>query len=182
MERKIDWSTAPEWAGAVVINEPGELAWVPCFGVLCTGKWLGSGHEQRISMIEPHAWKLVQDRPAEPKQMTWDGEGLPPVGASCETLDEDTGDWVAVRVFAHTQIRGKTHAVAQDENDMFFGLAHDYRLIRTPEQIAAEERDKAACDLFCTINWNDGVSTWEKLSTNRKNDYFKAIDAGYRKQ
>lgn len=51
----------------------------------------------------------------------------------------------------------------------------------TAEEIAAEERDKAGCDLFCTINWNDGALTWEKLSNERKSDYLKAIDAGWQK-
>lgn len=104
--------------------------------------------------------------------VAWNGEGLPPVGARCETLDEDTDEWVPVKVFAHTEIRGKTHAVAQDENDMFFGLAHDYRPIKTAEQIAAEERDSHVNAMLC----------YDALGGSRKGLAEALYDAGYRKR
>lgn len=55
-------------------------------------------------------------------------------------------------------------------------------MVRTPEQALSEERDKAIEELYFTINWNEGRDTWPIISSGRKADYAKAIDAGYRKQ
>lgn len=73
-------------------------------------------------------------------------------------------------------------SVEREGGECFCVIPECLRPVRTPEQIAAEERERDACELYCTINWQGGVPEWKNQTVDRKNDYFKAIDAGYRKQ
>lgn len=112
----------------------------------------------------------------------WDGVGSPPADVLIEMKHKNaTAGW-ARPDFHEEQLAwvGRDHFVTADEK---FGALSDYlfRPIRTPEQIAAEERENAAIELFSTINWNDGKTGWDRMSEKRKDDYRKAIDAGYRK-
>lgn len=85
-------------------------------------------------------WQLAVDELDTPKVFEWTGEGLPPVGTVCEWLNDE---WTKVVIV------GSHHgaAVAVDEIDprrVFIGKKPCYRPIRTPEQIATEERVAAA--------------------------------------
>lgn len=99
----------------------------------------------------------------------WNGEGLPPVGTVCEYYaDED--DWRRCEVVAH---RGEMAVVWANANHIFSSQGGVLRPIRTPEQIAAEERKKIEDEIqdICTNAENNGKP------------YFKALyEAGYRKQ
>ncbi len=77
---------------------------------------------------------------ARPTAPTWNGEGLPPVGTVCELQDA-----TEVRILAHTKRAGAPVAVYQctDSESIEAYTASFFRPIRTPEQIAAEERDNA---------------------------------------
>ena len=108
------------------------------------------------------------------KKDSWDGEGLPPVNCFCETFDEDANCWVKVEIYAHTEFMGETHACAKNGTDMFFGLAHEFRPIKTAEQVAAEEREKAIADMMEVTS--DGISCIGK------DDALALYKAGYRKQ
>ncbi|WP_288659500.1 MULTISPECIES: hypothetical protein [Pseudomonas] len=83
-------------------------------------------------------WEFAE-RPAASK---WNGpeDGLPPVGTVCELQDA-----TEVRILAHTKRAGAPVAVYQctDSESIEAYTASFFRPIRTPEQIAAEERDKA---------------------------------------
>lgn len=70
-------------------------------------------------------------------QVEWSGEGLPPVGETCEFCEES--DWVQVRILAHD------NALAVfNYNGYYIGRSHNkFRPIRTAEQIAEEERQVA---------------------------------------
>ena len=125
--------------------------------------------------------------------VAWNGEGLPPVGVVCDIYDESPHHHyekhvgLSAEILAHTVSeeggRVAVYKVAIKGESHYHALvAHCFRPIKTTEQVAAEEREKAAVDLFVTINWKDGRQDWERLSEGRKSDYFKAIDAGYRKQ
>ena len=76
---------------------------------------------------------------AEPE---WTGEGLPPEGVTCEVKGAMSHylQWNKVTVFA---VRGKT--VFFDMEDGRWGQtdSHEFRAVRTPEQIATEKRDAA---------------------------------------
>jgi hypothetical protein len=71
-------------------------------------------------------------------QSTWPGDGLPPVGTCIEWLSAQD-EWLGGRVVGHD---GMVTVVSH--NDGYTGChAHEVRPIRTAEQIAADERNKA---------------------------------------
>lgn len=125
-------------------------------------------------------WQAAVDALKAEKVVEWNGEGLPPVGAVCENQFPPSG-WKKVKIIAHDEVKAVFRLDDGYQESYFGGSVGDFRLIRTPEQIAAEERDREIADLYFTINWNEGRETWPIISSGRKADYAKAIDAGYRK-
>lgn len=90
-------------------------------------------------------------RPARP---TWNGEGRPPVGTVCEY---QTTSWPAEQ-WEVREIRyiSDYHVVTAEEDGVERSVCAEiarFRPIRTPEQIAAEERVKA-CQ-----QWLDNIAT-----------------------
>ena len=124
-----------------------------------------------------------------PKTEPWSGEGLPPVGTVCQyndllptTFIDQELKWSDVRIVSHDIQYGDTYVVFSSLSGYSANRRPEcFRPIRTPEQIAAEVRDREIADLYFTINWNEGRETWPIISNGRKADYAKAIDAGYRK-
>lgn len=107
-------------------------------------------------------------------QETWDGQGLPPVGTVCEVKHRDIG-WVRCEIVAHKSFScgGLTHAIAWiDENTLDQSQGLRFRQLRTPEQIAAEEREKAVGDMAMSIQ---GVPYQYPT-------LYALFDAGYRRQ
>lgn len=155
---EIDWSKAPEGA-----------EWY------CNGNWYRrtSSHWQEhthsgwlpTAYISPENfswWAYAVSKPA------WDGEGLPPVGTVC-ALTPLTGETVTVTI----KYMGKDWAVVQKGNKecvQALGLC-TFRLIRTPEQVAAKEREQAIAEM--------------RMLMHRTNDSIQAAinlyDAGFRK-
>lgn len=167
---KIDWSKAPEGAtGAMVAN----------FIELSEGIYSGFvefiGHEgaddREVYDEAADSW-VFHERP-----MPWTGEGLPPVGIACEVENDIDGGWDAVdEVLAHTVIKGAEVAVFKRDDRVLYSLAHSFRPIRTPEQIAAEERERAALDMAQLMTGH----------ADRAKDCYAILggilyDAGYRK-
>jgi hypothetical protein len=115
----------------------------------------------------------------------WDGTGLPPVGTVCEfagfnpeeTMPTDPRAGDQVTVIAHF-MSGSFEVAAfifyAPPGFEYFQVAQGaygcFRPIRTPEQIAAEEREKAIGDMEKTTNWQITQSSSRAL-----------YDAGYRK-
>ena len=95
------------------------------------GDWI------RFIAAEPETYIPIK---AEPE---WTGEGLPPVGMDCEWKGITRNGWAKVSVIAHGKEEGDFVAIAQAENEVVLGASDRFRLIRTPEQIAAEKRDAA---------------------------------------
>lgn len=50
---------------------------------------------------------------------------------------------------------------------------------KPPKNCSFERREVSARALYCEINWNDGAAGWERLLESRKDDYRKAVDAGW---
>lgn len=106
----------------------------------------------------------------------WNGEGLPPVGTVCECHlpGELTNNysWVEAKVIWHN---GPTEcAVVRSTSKLAW--CDEFRPIRTPEQIAAEDRQRAIEDLGEWLSTNCSIPTphlWEAAQ--------KIYDAGYRK-
>lgn len=174
----IDWSDAPEdCVGALVakvgnyhfpkvtfvkevIHEPGRVKGKSCEGVsLC-------------AYLEVWAW---EDRP-------WNGEGLPPVGVECIVTPNNT-IW-GFSIIADYQCK----VLAYHDDFVWVDLAGvpgvpiatrtdkvDFKPIRTPEQIAAYERESGIKQLIeDTRICNPGVM-WRQMAET-------IYDAGYRKQ
>jgi hypothetical protein len=141
--KEIDWSKAPEGA---------------------THFWHGNGHfytelhgkfylADRInhgSVNSPLSW--IAQLVARPSP-AWSGEGLPPVGTVCEY--QRVRDWVKVEVFAIKPNENGSYTVLFTyESGAWAGCASpfSFRPIRTPEQIAAEEREAAIGDMALLIH------------------------------
>lgn len=166
MSTEIDWSKAPE----------GATHWGPethshraCWYMQSAGGWLFSLADQGLGWlekdhIEPYRLNQLVARPAEP----WSGEGLPPVGTVCEY--QRPGDiWQKVIILAHHN--GHAWATGDDGKHCFTVPPHgNFRLIKTPEQIAAEERERAIEEIASLI----GRGTFSE-------DAASIYDAGYRK-
>lgn len=166
----IDWSYAP--CGATHFHK-GDIMYRP--------HWRKSGFYCDLG-LEAFGW--IKDTYPSPisecierqkKQEAWDGVGLPPVNCLCETFDEDANCWVKVEIYAHTELMGETHACAKNGTDMFYGLAREFRPIKTAEQVAAEEREAAITDIALIFGKDPArIAIREKAGV--------LYDAGYRKK
>lgn len=128
-------------------------------------------------------WKWV---PRE-EVLTWNGEGLPPVGVNCEYSigghswfpceirhvldndpDPDADGWTAVIWCPHLE---------KEQVSRVAPVGHfKFRPIRTPEQIAAEEREKAVREMLKLMPNEDPDRSYCELLCEA------LYDAGYRKQ
>lgn len=161
---EIDWSKAPE----------GSTHWMPASREWEAGFWKREGEanyffedgEWKCSRAEPFGHPSLVKRPATPQ---WNGDGLPPLGTCIEWLSAQYG-WLGGRVVGHD---GMVTVVSH--NDGYTGChAHEVRPIRTPEQIAAEEREKAVSQMAVVALAGDN-----QLIT--KVYLERLYDAGYRK-
>jgi hypothetical protein len=176
----VDWSKAPEWAGAVVQSDggTGSLYWVMQYG--------GKSPRQRLEKSEPDtdfiadmlngsAWVLVESRPST----AWTGQGLPPVGVACEYMRGDvphiSQDWEKVVPLAFgSKLAFLRYAATGNEfTEKVCRCA--FRPIRTQAQIAADERTKE-CDRIYGI-----LSSVERPG-NKSDMAEELYDADYRKQ
>lgn len=138
---EIDWSKAPEGATHYAPKREENCMYRAVFwrivGNIGVEAWSinddGSlQHHGSPAWIASDLSRLIP-RPVAP---AWSGDGLPPVGIECE---DDAGNQVLI--VAH-HING-THAIfAESLTDglLYYGSAGEFRPIRTPEQIAADER------------------------------------------
>jgi len=144
---KIDWRMAPEWA-----DGHGLISWQGF-----TEVWISADQY------------AVVGREGGP--YPWGGEGLPPVGADCEYFDG--GEWMRCEVVAH---RNNAAVVLSDCYEPAFVSRQDLRPIRTAEQIAAEEREKAIKQMISDTHILAGTMSNRRLMAEQ------LFDAGYRKQ
>ncbi|WP_241361068.1 hypothetical protein [Pseudomonas aeruginosa] len=167
----IDWSKAPEGcigAFARIIGNQRTAFFVfskrPSDYMSREG-YEGEGENGPYHVFSDY-WEWI-DKP-------WDGQGLPPVGTVCEVKHRDIGR-VRCEIVAHKSFScgGLTHAIAWiDENTLDQSQGLRFRQLRTPEQIAAEEREKAVGDMAMSIQ---GVPYQYPT-------LYALFDAGYRRQ
>lgn len=186
---KLDWSKAPDWATRAGLLDAGTLS-----GGLDNGLiWYNADQFCRMSdeRQKPFPWgnradsddarhnpRESQVRFSESRPKAWDGEGLPPSGAACEIRSVAAGtEWAqATIVFASRNVIVWDWAGEPSINGLCTAYAHavEMRPVRTPEQIAAEEREKAIAEM---------VSTSPMLDKGWARKVCTALyDAGYRKQ
>ena len=170
----IDWSYAP--SGATHFHK-GDIMYRP--------HWRKSGFYCDLG-LEAFGW--IKDTYPSPisecierpkKQEAWDGVGLPPVNCFCETLDEDADCWVKVEIYAHTEFMGETHACAKNGTDMFYGLAREFRPIKTAEQLADEEKVEAIAEMRAVVI---AASDRKRATIAECTATVALYEAGYRKQ
>lgn len=157
----IDWSKAPENAKGAIVTKTCNVHHpkiVFASGYHLTGCMIrATAAEDGSPMSAPtDCWDWV-DRPAP----QWNGEGLPPVGITCRIPDDmaDGNGFLAqfegltVEIVAHS-ISSRGHPVAvfsytgTNGESRFHALADNpnypnFEPIKTPAQIAADERDSA---------------------------------------
>ncbi|MBD9459148.1 hypothetical protein IB241_15810 [Pseudomonas sp. PDM05] len=161
----IDWSKAPAWATAVGKHNIS-LAWICDSGYCFQGIYNPPCHPFKENSYSLKDFSVVERRP-------WPGNGLPPVGTVCEYLGaHQYNEWSEVKIFGSWRnfvFVDFTDGWRQEDNPKRF------RPLRTPDQIAADERQRvvmAIGDILITSRGNS-------------NEYHQAgliYDAGYRKQ
>ena len=164
---EIDWSKAPEGATHYCTRNRLFYKFDGAGRGQCTSKGAIWGSCGDIDGYEPAE---LTPRPPSP---AWNGEGLPPVGEYIEWFSPIYG-WLGGRVVGHDG-----NVIVVVHNDGYTGChPHEIRPIRTPEQIAAEEREKAVDALCYEIIMHYGypknAEAYRALAT-------KLHDAGYRK-
>lgn len=174
---EIDWSQAPADATHYQAATHGVFE--------C---WLKPGHAVRVSRREPY-WR--EDDYADDLIATsaikrpWSGEGLPPVGVVCEF--QSRGEmWEPVKVFSVQYNHDEsadilfTHAEGWGYVDSNMGRL---RPIRTPEQIAADEREAAIKEMVQAIYTKRcGLDCTPRSPADEAKVSASALyDAGYRK-
>jgi len=162
---EIDWSKAPEWATVLLkhVIYADDYAFAEAHR--------SNAQVQRIDSTEvfgliPSRWNVIATHP----QPTWNGEGLPPVGTVC-ALTPLTGETVTVTI----KYMGKDLAVVQKGNKecvQALGLCI-FRLIRTPDKIAAEEREKVIEEMRKEVGHQKPYLGVDPIAA--------LYDAGYRK-
>lgn len=174
----IDWSKAPE--DATHAGTTTRLQIPVFYKNIREDKysyWHADGDGWREDAIGNPACTPLIERPKKQEALDWDG--LQPVNCFCETLDEDADCWVKVEIYAHTEFMGESHACAKNGTDMFYGLAHDFRPIKTAEQLAEEEKVAAIAEMRAVLmaaSDRKSVTLVECLAT------VALYEAGYRKQ
>lgn len=164
MTTEIDWSKAPEWANVRLRNViTGHKCWAAAYE---DGATFGR-ENMRMSGLKTVLWVLIATRPAP-----WNGEGLPPIGSEClfDTDMDDGTDWhVGLEPGMRVEVIAHFHAGACEVAAFVFteaggrqveqATAECFRPLRTPEQIAADER-LDAIEAICreiegdTAKWN----------------------------
>lgn len=165
----IDWNTAPE----------GATHWEPAGPEFHEG-WMKKEGNGWFFWGLGAEWKYGGDVSAEREatfearpQDAWDGQGLPPVGAKCLT---DRNDFLReVTILCHGKTRTFVFDHVSQEEICLVLKDRVFLPIRTPEQIAAEERRKSILHLANLLIDSRGQC----------NEYSQAeaiFDAGYRRQ
>lgn len=174
MKNLVDWNKAPE--GATHYNAECTCPWLKETPPSYFDHWDWIEYTSDGSYCEDHFNNAVKRPQMENKGMKseeWTGKGLPSVGMVCEYLDlsnRSTG-WVKVKVvFIGGNLIVLKHGANGNE---FSEQAGDvsFRPIKTPEQIAEEERLSAIHKMIALVG---RYSTYADVMG-------VLYDAGYRK-
>lgn len=183
----IDWNEAPEWAighGIVVTCNIIKEVWFGDKSFMYVGDSrsyvYGGGAGETRHNITRGEIQVSELRPA-----AWSGEGLPPVGTVCEYNNYEPHPvdvelkWSRVEIVArHTQGLDDFAVFASVSGYHGSRVPEHFRPIRTPGQIAAEERESEIRGMRDII-----LHTVKYASGEDAKNYAEVLfDAGYRKQ
>lgn len=200
---KTAWVTRTQWQAAVdalnapkvvewpegathKFSEPTTSPWRDLSGA--TWKWFESGiwrdsgrTSESLMANQPHRLTKLPIPEKETSMIDlvveWDGVGLPPVGTVCQ-YQNSLGSWFKVEI---TAIAKKGICFIQpdlDGENYACKVSSKFRPIRTAEQVAAEERDKAINEMVfgvCGCEPDGGNTTAFMICGF-------IYDAGYRKE
>jgi hypothetical protein len=167
LELASDWSTAivtrAEWQAAVDALKADD----------CTHSYGSEYGCPECGANKPYSSLSDQEISRITRVAAWDGVGLPQVGTTCERRFPDVrgSSWNGCIILAH----GARKIFVRDNcgNEWAHHIDEvEFRPFRTPEQIAADERESA-------IN---GMLTHDALGGSRRGLAAALYDAGYRKQ
>ena len=177
---EIDWDKAPEGASHFCNGD-----WFKKEG----GKWCywfdGARSWTEAAYADPANfswWGLRIERPSP----AWSGEGLPPVGLRCEAAIPHTSGpdnersfiWIEGSVIAYYEIKGKTYAWFAEDDGFYPPNVLEFRPVRTPEQVAADEREAAVAAMLELDPYLPNTT----LGMMSRADFCRTLyDAGYRK-
>ena len=168
-----DNEVAEDWLGKFDSREPLDI-----YGQKYLIDEISTDYEPGFAGVTIKMYPVYQAKsPERPKkQEAWNGEGLPPVGTVCDMHIDDFG-WITGTVVVHIDLDEPT-AVAHNGEEVFHGNASDFRPIKTAEQVASEDREKAIEEMVF------GVCGCEPDGGNTSAFMVCGFlyDAGYRKQ
>lgn len=147
-----------------------------------------TGYEWRNHDVH-NSWQRAAGQPQYPatpipgRQIDgWNGEGLPPVGTVCEVFNRAMAnpEWERCTILFMGSYRAVYESDSCRERVAYVSEDPDveFRPLRTPEQIAAQEREDAILAIAEVIGHQVGVVTF--LTPRETAE--KLYDAGYRKQ
>jgi hypothetical protein len=187
MSDVIDWSKAPEWA-----DKHGFT------GAFKSAVWF---NYEKYSYVDrqqdgkvffycdacTYTSKDFSGVTERPQPTTWFGEGLPPVGVRCEaSIPHISGPdnarsfiWIEGSVIAYYEIKGTKYAWFAEDDGFYPPAVLEFRPIRTPEQIAADEREAAVKSMLELDPYLPNTT----LGMMSRADFCRTLyDNGYRKQ
>lgn len=155
----IDWKNAPEWATGYGLMSGSfgiEEVWFNDKQYLPLQSQGGYGPYPFGGGIGPHMHNATKSKIAFQKHRPapWSGEGLPPVGTVCEVLNNtlDRPEWERCTILFMGKFKAiyeseSCHERVADVSESWMISFRPLRPLRTPEQIAAEEREKAVSQM-----------------------------------
>lgn len=174
--KQIDWSKAPE--GATHYQPARGEGFNPVFwrveNDVPVEAWAVMGNSTLQHIPKPSYIDDVFERLIPRPTPQWSGEGLPPVGTVCEYRSFADGfKWQRVEILLHVNAGMAMAAVffKPGTRQVTQAIVECFRPIRTPEQIAAEERESHVLAMLCH----------DALGGTRRGLAEALYDAGYRK-
>lgn len=182
---KIDWSKAPE--GATHYYHGSSTPWRDLSGD--KWKWFSGNSWHCSGYPSSEIMDDYSDRMTEKPSSAWSGEGLPPVGTVCEAMHDDLNSGMPCKAEI-LKINKRCRSAAFFWIDAPDGMrnlfwAERFRPIRTPEQIAEDERIAGLNEMIRHMKdhplGTHGASHLQELMIHE--DVARDLwEAGYRKQ
>lgn len=172
-----DNEVAEDWLGKFDSREPLDI-----YGQKYLIDEISTDYEPGFAGVTIKMYPAYQakspDRPK--KQESWDGNGKPPIGIECEVRIGDV--WSICKTLAYHQVSDTAVAVhfLDGSNSLFWCAT--FRQIKTAEQLAEEERDKARTEVLNAMTSKTMGFETEDQWQQRMKVVGEMLDMGYRKQ
>jgi len=176
---KVDWSLAPEWCNCHgYIGNTEFQVWFDAFSY----QYVKSGKRYQFEEYENYALADICRITERKKLAAWSGQqdGLPPVNTVCNYMrnyKREGSEYVKARVLHHDGgsvivriLEGDGKGSLKESRGGDCGGHSIFLAIKTPEQLAAEQRETAIREFM------DIVGTDCRVTAG------KAVDAGFKRE